>query len=278
MNADQKHMLGVVVISFVALMLLVAQQILSRKAPQRTRLGCALSTGALALIGIACLWTVPKANVVSILQIAALALAPLFLLFTILIAVLSRKVRRVNRTITRANALSDQGDTAAAVALLEEQFAKGTQHNGEYAWILLTNVAHYSMERKDWPRADDALQHALELAPGDALVLQVKARLLQESGRLDEARELIEATLQDHPKSVAANTAHAKILVSLDEFEQAAEVLTLVDQLLETEQTVDVDDRSDWREKELTPIRNAIAQRATNQTPHEETEPEDAQQ
>ncbi len=264
MNADQKQLLGVVLISFVALMLLVAQQILSRKAPQRTRLGCGLSLGALALIGIACLWTVPKANVAPILQIAGLALVPLFVLFTILITVLSRKVRRVNRTITQAHALNDQGDTASAVALLEEQFAKGTQHNGEYGWILLANVAHYSIELRDWPRAETALERVLELAPGDAVALGIKARFLQQSGRLDDARELIEATLKDHPQSVAAHTMHAKTLVALGEWNQAAETLTLVDQLLETEQTVDVDDRSAWREKELTPLREAIAQGTAN--------------
>lgn len=122
---------------------------------------------------------------------------------------------------------SDSHDSDAYLGLADTAFA--ANHRPEaFAWLTrgvaqgaqttlsLCTFAHRYQDWKDYPRAEETAQKALHLAPNDSYATLQLASAQVEGGRLDAARQTLEALIQREPNNALALRLLAVALVNAD--------------------------------------------------------------
>ena len=187
-----------------------------------------------------------------------LALIPLL---AVLLALIYYYIWSANRILVQANRLANEGQIAAAIALLERNVDRQISRDRSFGAILLSNLARFYGQQKAWQAADAAVERAMTLMPTDPFLFDTKAVLLRDRGQAQEARRLIESVLPLYSQSAPLLTTYAEILIDQGEWDWAQRMTEQIDTLLDSKEFIGVQNPAEWRTVRLAPLQQAIQRR-----------------
>jgi tetratricopeptide (TPR) repeat protein len=182
-------------------------------------------------------------------------------LIGVLLALVYYYIWSANRILVEANRLANEGQIAAAIALLERNVDRQISRDRSFGAILLSNLARFYGQQKAWQAADAAVERAIELLPKDPVLIETKAALLRDRGQTQEARRLIESVLPLYSQSAPLLTTYAEILIDQGEWDWAQRMTEQIDTLLDSKEFIGVQNPAEWRTVRLAPLQQAIQRR-----------------
>jgi tetratricopeptide (TPR) repeat protein len=167
-----------------------------------------------------------------------------------------------NRILVEANRLAAEGQIRAAITLLEHNIDRQISRDRSFGAIMLSNVARFYGQLKEWRPADAAVERAITLLPHDPLLFDTKAVLLRDRGQTQDARRVIESVLPLYSKSAPLLTTYAEILIEQGEWDWAQKTTEQIDALLDSKEFIGVQNPTEWRTMRLAPLQQAIQRQA----------------